>query len=205
VNPVGVVAALRSEIAPAVKALSLRRSGIHYDSGPLRLMAGGVGRFRAEAAARHLASIGPLSGLVSIGLCGALVDGLEPGTIVIDGAPELRARISGVAAVEGACACVDRVLNDPAGKARLASESGAKVVDMESAGVAQAAQDLGLPFLTVKAVLDTPAAPLAGTYSGIPGILGLLLLRPRAVARDARRASAASARLAEVLAAFARP
>jgi nucleoside phosphorylase len=205
VNPVGVVAALRSEIAPSVRVLALRRSGVHYESGSLRLMAGGVGKARAEAAARHLASLGPLSGLVSVGLCGALIDGLEPGTLVIDGAPELRARTAGVVAVEGACACVDRVLNDAAGKARLAAETGAKVVDMESAGVAKVAKELGLPFLTVKAVLDTPSAPLAGPYSGILGILGLLLSRPRAVARDARRASGASARLAEALAGLARP
>ncbi len=106
-----------------------------------------------------------------LGVGGALVDGLQPGDVVVadrldgtDGsmpvagaeliAAELRRH--GVRARVGPIACSDHVVTGPE-RAELA-ESGALAVDMESLWLAPAAA--GRPFAVVRAVADTPGHEL---------------------------------------------
>ena len=85
-------------------------------------------------------------------------------------------------------------------KAELAAESGAVAVDMESAAVGRVARERGLPFLCVKAILDTPDRPLASRYESASGVLAEILKRPRtltAIFADGARAKLAASRLAD--------
>ena len=94
--------------------------------------------------------------IVSVGICGGLDASLRVGDVVVGSA------VNGVGVgqpksagrhVAGPVASIDRVA-DAAEKRRLAA-SGAVVVEMEAAGVLEAARQLGRPFYCVKAVSDS--------------------------------------------------
>ncbi len=204
--PLGIVAALRSEVAPALrdlKASVVVCGGLPcYETPGFRLILSGVGHRRADRAARLLADAGPLDALVSAGFAGALSDELRPGDLVLGGSADfpadpalLERLVSTTPCRRGASAAVDAVLNDAAGKADLARRSGALVVDMESGAVGAVARERSLPFLCAKVVLDTPSAPLASRYDGCLPVLAALLFRPGGVLRDARRSRIAAERL----------
>lgn len=208
--PFGIVAALRSEVAPALrdlKASVIVCGGLPcYEAPGFRLILSGVGHRRADRAARLLADAGPLDALLSVGFAGALTEDLHPGDLVLGGStdfpadPGLLQRLgSAVPCRRGNTAPVDAVLNEAPKKTALAQRSGALVVDMESGAVGAVARERGLPFLCAKAVLDTPAEPLASSYDGCLPILLALLLHPRGVLRDARRSRIAAERLREFL------
>ena len=46
------------------------------------------------------------------------------------------------------------IVSDPASKAELRGKSGACAVDMETAGIAEAADETGLPWVAVRAIVD---------------------------------------------------
>jgi adenosylhomocysteine nucleosidase len=95
--------------------------------------------------------------VVSIGLCGALADGLRVGDIVVGSAvngveielPEVAGRH-----VIGPIASVDRVAQTVAEKVLL-RETGAIAVEMEAAAVLERARRWGVPFYCIRAVSDT--------------------------------------------------
>ncbi len=131
----------------------------------------GPGPERARAAASRLARDGAVL-LVSFGVCGGLDPDLRPGDLVLadtvltgDGArhpasAEQRAvqeaRLAGLdlRIVAGPLLGQDQPLSNAADKAARFAATGALAVDMESHGVARAAQTAGLPFLVVRAVAD---------------------------------------------------
>jgi hypothetical protein len=113
-----------------------------------------------------LAATGPVpeEPVVSFGLAGALVAGLEPGMLVTarrvvdeegrtlwEGDPVLVPAARPVVL----CAAV-RVVDAPRDRGALAARSGADVVDMESGRLASAGRLVG----AVKAISDTPDRPL---------------------------------------------
>jgi len=157
----------------------------------------------------------PDGALVSFGLCGALVDGLPPGTIVTarrvvheagevlwEGSPRT------VAGARAVVLCAAGRIVDAAGERRaLAERSGAEVVDLESGRLAATGRLAGV----VRVVSDTPAVPLgplagAVTSAGETDILAAaraFVVAPRAslrAARAGRRALAALERAAADLA-----
>jgi adenosylhomocysteine nucleosidase len=102
-------------------------------------------------------SVGPEVDLVlSVGLCGALVDGLEIGQIVvassINGIPIDRPQFLG-SAVSGPIVSIDRVAQTVAEKRRL-RETGAIAVEMEAAAVLERALAWKVPFYCIRAVSD---------------------------------------------------
>jgi adenosylhomocysteine nucleosidase len=206
-----VLAALRTELRPALRLLRpapLRAGGsAAHAAGPFVFAVGGVGAKAAgEAALRLIAAFRP-DAVVSTGFAGALDDGLATGDLVLGGATGCPAaagllRLARAAAPDARAGDVHaaaRVVNDAAGRRRLRLETGALAVDMESAAVGRAAREHGLDFLCVKAVLDTPAKPLASDYASLPTVLGAVLRRPRqtlsGIRGDAARARAAAERL----------
>jgi adenosylhomocysteine nucleosidase len=214
-----IVAAVRPELGAAFRRLRparVRRGALTvYEAGPLVFAIGGVGAARAEAAARALAAHARPDALLSAGFAGALADDLAPGDLVLGGSAGFpagasllrRARAADPAARIADCLAVDRVLVGPAEKAEARRRGGAVVVDMESAAVGRVARELGLPFLCVKAVLDTPAAPLASRYESPGRVLREILRRPATLSGlcgDAARARRAAARLAGFFAALKR-
>jgi nucleoside phosphorylase len=194
----GVVAALRTELNPTLKALRTPE--------PYLFTTAGVGAEKAARAARALPQ--GLDGLLSVGFAGALTDDLAPGDLVLDGsgAPELLepARRAGPHRV-GRVEMVDHVVVGREEKEALARRTGALVVDMESAAVQAVARERGVNFLSVKVALDTPSCPLASTYDGCGTILVDILRRPWILARmigDGRRARRAARRLRDFFLAF---
>jgi hypothetical protein len=118
-----------------------------------------------------------------------------------------------VAVHGGALASVATPVLTPADKRALFTATGAAAVDMEAAGIAEAAATLGLPWLTVKAVLDpadraVPSFLLAGAAADgalRPWALATAACRPRrlrallAFARLSRHALARLGWAAEAL------
>ncbi len=161
----GIVTGLAAEAKLIEKAFARTRRGIPG------LACDGPGPERAGAAAARLARDGAVL-LVSFGICGGLDPELRPGDLVLadtvltgDGArhptsaeqrPVLEARLSGLSLriAAGALLCQDRPLAGAADKGARFAATGALAVDMESFGVARAAQAAGLPFLVVRAIAD---------------------------------------------------
>jgi len=132
----------------------------------------GVGMQRAAAAADALGDLTRFAVVVSAGCAGGLAPQLSPGdlvlatTIVCDGstaahrtdtthrAGALRAAARmGLRGVEGAVLCSARALLSAADK-RAAAAGGALAVEMESDPIAARAAAAGVPFLSVRAILD---------------------------------------------------
>lgn len=175
---IGIVTGLRLEAR-----IVNRWRGALGSQAPL-LACDGPGPERAYEAARRLASKGA-EGLLSFGLAGALDPALDTGTAVVpesvsdedgrqvpcsgdwrDGLAEM---LPGMMTVSwgGAILTTREVLASAETKAALRAGTGAAAVDMESAGVARAAAEAGLPLLVVRVIADDahqtiPRAALKG-------------------------------------------
>jgi len=134
------------------------------------LIANGVGKQRAAAAVDAAAEFAP-EAIVSTGFCGALDEALEIGDLVVaTSIDDGKCRYSvmpiagGVETQAGVIRSVDAVAGSAEEKARLRAE-GAAAVEMEAAGVARRAADLGLPFHCVRAVTDRADESLANDFN----------------------------------------
>lgn len=167
------------------------------DSDDLELVVGGMGRERAERAARQLVARG-VDGLVSWGVAGGLDPALEAGVVVLadaimrsDGSAlssdaEWRHRLETdldghVPVSTGSIVHSDRVLSSVQAKNEIRERSGAVIVDMETAAIANVAVESGLPWLAVRVVTDTASMSLPPTVTASSGDDGRL--RPAAIAR----------------------
>jgi adenosylhomocysteine nucleosidase len=150
------------------------------DGAAVRVLQIGVGLDRAERAAADAAGARLH---LSCGCAGALAGGLRAGNLVLADrivgldasghvGADLRAEASALAAWSaaraipvrvGAVASSPIVLSSPVAK-RAAADTGALVVEMESAAVADAARRRGIPCTVVKVVLDE-----AGDHVELPG------------------------------------
>ena len=220
----GVVAALDME-ARSLGLRTRRRDGL-FEVGDGTLVAvSGIGRAAAVGAAGALVDAGATA-LVSWGLAGGLDPGLQAGTICLpsmvvsrDGATFatdlhwreiLTAAISRrLIIVSGKLLTSAVAIEDVAAKAAAFGETGAVAVDMESAGVAQVAALNKLPFVVVRAIVDTagdtlPRAVLAAGTEGRVRLARLILAiasSPREIApllRIAKRYRAATRALGAV-------
>jgi hopanoid-associated phosphorylase len=168
-------------------------------AGPGVLAIPGGGRSTALEAALLAAAAEGASGIISIGLAGALAEGLAPGDwvvadAVLDGGARVPAdaawRAQLVAALprarEGVFLGSETMLTDAAEKQRARLATGALAVDMESHVAARVARRLGLPFAAARVISDAaerslPAAVKVGMRAD-----GGMALWPvlRALARD---------------------
>jgi nucleoside phosphorylase len=125
----------------------------------------GMGAENSCRAARELLDRGKVRGLVTLGFAGALADSLAPGEIVIadrvfDQQSKEQFECDGELfplpnARRGSLLSAAEVIASVAEKRRLAREWGVVAADMESAGVARAAAQAGVPFCAIKAITDT--------------------------------------------------
>lgn len=224
-NGLGIVAALAAEtraLAPVMR----RGAGLASLADGTLLAVSGMGPAAAAQAARRLLEAGATA-LVSFGLAGGLDPALAAGTVLLPGeivsaegalfltTHEWRERLS--AALAGRHpVCGGRLLSSavPIGsaaeKASAFRRTAAVAVDMESLAVAQVAASDRLPFIAVRAIVDTAddalprtliAAAAAGGALRVGRLLGSLARTPedlRAFLRLARRYRAASRALAAV-------
>lgn len=147
----------------------------------------GPGQARAHSAARSLLDVGATA-LLSFGVAGGCNPVLPSGTVIlstgvrdiVDGGQgdllytnrewqrRIKSRLLGCVLVEEAMIASAAVpVTGAADKRLLHTELNAAAVDMESAAIAHAAIEAGVPFMALRAILDTadttlPPAALAG-------------------------------------------
>jgi len=209
-NRVGIVCALASE------ARHLRATDTAL------VMTSGMGSSAAAAGARALIDAGA-EALASWGMAGGLDPSLQPGAILLptevlgpDGRlhncePGWRERLSArITARTGRLLTAARSVGSVEDKAELFRTTGAVAVDMESAAVAEIAEQHGLPFLAVRVIVDSagdvlPRAVTAAAdnegHLQIWRLMGALALAPSELApllRLAQRYRAANRSLATI-------
>lgn len=214
VEPLGIV------VAMPLEARSLRPGRSRGGAGEPALrrcvVVSGVGPQRAAAAAERLVARGA-GHLLSVGVAGALVPALSPGTLFVADAvvgadePSVSFRADGlwhwrllagvrerVRVRRGVLATSARAVLSPAAKQALAARTGAAALDMEAAAVARVAARAGVPFAAIKAICDplercVPASALGLVRESgrldVRALLGVLARGP-----SAWRALAAPAR-----------
>ncbi len=167
---IGVIAALPLEARCLVgrKLAPGERVELHHSAGWIQLC--GIGREKALNAAQSLLDAGATA-LLSWGIAGGLDPALSAGTLVlpqqvigadhsvfpVDGEwrSRLRDRVAKhVAMSSGTLLESLSVFTHPSQKQALAKCEGAAAVDMESAAVAQAAQQAGAPFMAIRVIAD---------------------------------------------------
>lgn len=140
----GIVCGLHSERRCAERAL-----------GPLKdrakISVSGASARRAAAQAEALVA-GGAGALVSFGLAAALDPQLRPGQVVV--ARRVLCQTGAFGTGKSAVWGSDRMIGDPAEKARIHARTGAAILDMESHSVARAADCAGVPFVVLRAVSD---------------------------------------------------
>ncbi len=171
IRPIGLITALAQEysvvrgvVAPACDKLIAVQSGLGRAAG--FLAAAELGRREKQ-----------LSGLVSIGFCGALDTAFTTGSIILPDAiitadderfdtdsawkSVVCAKLADLSFVAASTMyCAAEVIETRAAKQATHSHRGASAVDMESAGIAHAAMRLNIPFIAVRIVLDEVADTL---------------------------------------------
>lgn len=161
-------------------------------------------------AARRLVEQGATA-LISFGLAGGLDPALMPGALVVpevivDQGTTFRCDASLVAIMGGATVgrltCADKAAVTVLAKARLYRATGAAAIDLESAGVARAAQMCGVPFAVMRAVVDPawrdlpPAAQVALDASGriaLRQVIGSIVRQPGQISSLLKLATDAAA------------
>jgi len=223
-----VVAADKSEflgiLAHAVEvrrvALGVRWARSAWLGGyEVLLVANGVGAAWAGAGVDRALETFPAEAVMSTGICGALRPELATGDVVVAdfvtaGDRRFAARpVSGRAAWRsGTVRSASRVIRTAGEKAVLA-QSGAWVVEMEAAGVAERTIARGLPFYCVKAVSDLAGETLVndlnkalrkdGQFDTIVLLRGTLrqpLIRIRELLRLRRQCARAASSLGDFFA-----
>jgi adenosylhomocysteine nucleosidase len=184
VSGIGVVVALPREIPAGFVRFDIRQhmeipSFSMYRSAPAATqhvaVQAGVGRTRAAEGARLLVRRFSPQGLVSFGFAGGLAPQLARGTLIIgtevvcgewstkcmaanrDLVEQFRAAAIAekLPVQQGRLVTSRDIVADPGSKAKLRDKSGACAVDMETVGIAEAAAEAGLPWVAVRAIVDS--------------------------------------------------
>jgi adenosylhomocysteine nucleosidase len=225
-NGVGIVAALVAESRP-LGFPSRRGAQLATLADGTQLIVTGVGPAAAAVGARRLLATGARA-LLSWGLAGALDPALAAGTVVLPReviSPEgrlllttadWRESVSMEIAASHVVSCgrlltCREPLGSTAAKALAFRQTGAVAADMESSAIAEVAAAERVPFLVVRAIVDTardavPEAALSATGAGrdrprLGRLLANLVLTPGelpALIRLARRYRSASRALSAV-------
>lgn len=184
---------------------------------PVLLIQAGIGQDRAGRALLSASRRCAVGAAWSLGFAGGLTDALRPGHLVCPGVvlgddggtgqafPAAQAGTAVVAALsaagvpvcDGPLLSVGFPLRTEEAKREAHRRTGAVAVDMEAAGVAEAARRLGVPWLAIKSVVDAVREPLPAFLTGCTtprgdlrwrGVLGGLAVgsRRRALSRLGR-------------------
>ena len=212
-------------------------------AAPLRVVVSGPGEARAQAAAATLATLDPpAGGILSAGVAGGLDPALRPGSLVLATrvqhayargdrrGPSIAATAAlrdwlagalvaaGIEAAGGETLSRDQIMQGAAAKAEAHERSGAVAVQLEDYVWAEYAAGAGLPFASLRSILDPasttlppeildwdaagPAAPTVARAIARRPALAIALVRLARQRRAATRAldQALEAVLAAVLA-----
>jgi adenosylhomocysteine nucleosidase len=142
----------------------------HTNRGPAVVMETGIGTDRAAAATRWLLDHHVARPVVACGFAGALSPSLKVGDVlvaseVVETIDDIHWRTS--VPVElgdlpvGRLLTAPRLVATPADKRSLAGQTGAVMVDMESAAIAEVCQERRVPCAVVRAISDAADAALS--------------------------------------------
>ena len=188
----GLVVALRRELPAGFVRVDKRermepQHFAVYQSMPAAVrpvaVQAGVGPMCAAEGARCLIRRFAPQALVSFGFAGGLTADLARGTLVIGTevvyedaskrlAPAQRDLVRQFEAAadaeelpvrQGILVTTRHLVHDPIAKSELTGRSGACAVDMETAAIVEAAQEAGLPWVAVRAIVDNMWEPLPAT------------------------------------------
>jgi len=168
---VAIVAALRREVAGLVKGWRRVRREFgsstfeFFESGKTVVVCGGIGAEAARRAAEAIIALYQPAEVISVGLAGALQDGLPAGSLVeaatvIDARDSSRMAIGGGSGILVSCTSVAGEEQ----KQKLARAYAAQAVDMEAASVGKGAQAHGLRFRAIKVVSDELDFPMPSMH-----------------------------------------
>lgn len=202
-----VVAAEQFELEPIRKAIAAR-SDLEFS-----LTANGPGPRLAGEAVDAAGFPGSYDAIVSTGLCGALIEELEVGQVVLGNAvngDEISEPRCGPGTFSGPIISVDYVAGTVEERKRL-QQLGGVAVEMEAAAVLTRARQHRKPFYCVKAVSDragetfeldlNAARDHEGRFS-VPRILGQAILSPRRIVPELGRLRRNSRHAADSLGEF---
>ena len=185
---IAIFAALRWECRPVLRQMrqvSRERAGDFTvwrgvtSRHEVLLVKTGMGIKQAEAAARAICDRRQFALFMSTGCAGALAADLAPGDVAVatavvgsdsrehfDTHPVHRERAQRAAeraalrVVRGRVLCSPQALGTAEDKRAAAARHGALAVEMECTSIAAAAAERGIPFVSVRAVLDTAGTEL---------------------------------------------
>jgi len=179
-----VIFALYRELRPLA-----RRLGINFlkslspiasaGDGDIILARSGMGKVKSGKLTEDIIKDFRPELIVSAGFCGALVEDLKIGDVVVSDLKDRK------------LFCSPQPLFTCEEKTAAFQEKGSIVVDMESGGVASAAKNADIPFVAIKAVSDTLWDELPRSF--------FKFLSPPKLLRLKRNADLASNNLAEFL------
>jgi len=185
---IAVFAALQWECRPVLQQMhqtarervgdfTLWRSATRF--GEVVLLKTGMGIVQAEAAARALRDHGPFELFFSTGCAGALAAELVPGDVAVATAivgnhargrfethrehcahAQRVAERAALHVTTGSVLCSPHALATAEQKRAAAVQHGAVAVEMEGASIAAEAAERGIPFVSVRTILDTADAEL---------------------------------------------
>jgi nucleoside phosphorylase len=193
-SPVLLVVALAAERHALRGSLRASRSGtlgnrpiVHgtLAGRNVLLVQAGIGRERARQAVIAAYRAFGAHAVWSLGFAGGLADTLQPGDLIcpsaiVDDQRPAEAPMAADASHAAMCAAlrrarlpvasgtlitVEAALRTPEAKRAAHRRSGAVAVEMEAAGVAQAAQELGIPWAALKVVVDAVGDPLPSSLA----------------------------------------
>jgi nucleoside phosphorylase len=187
VERIAIFAALSWECAPVLRQMRQVSRGRLAEFTAWRtgaagnevwLVKTGVGIRQADAAARAVCGAAGFGLFLSTGCAGALAPELAPGDVTVatavignpagkrfetDASHRARAcraaQRAGLRAVVGPVLCSPEALASAAAK-QAAAQTGSVAVEMEGAPIAARAAQAGVPFVSVRAVLDTAGTEL---------------------------------------------
>jgi nucleoside phosphorylase len=193
-SPILLVVALAAERHALRGSLRAGRSGTLGNRPIVRgtlagrdvlLVQAGIGRERARQAVIAAARAFGAHAAWSLGFAGGLADTVRSGDLVCpsavldDGTPAAAPlaadashaamcsalRCAQLPVASGTLISVETVLRTPEAKRAAHRRSGAVAVEMEAAGVAQAARELGIPWAAVKVIVDAVGDPLPSSLA----------------------------------------
>ncbi len=141
-----------------VERRAVEREIARASAGSVRVIQTGIGAKAINDVVKRIAPERPRLVLLA-GVCGGLLHGPEVPVLsrIVDEHGRSWSGFAGAAANGGATLVgVDRIVDTPLAKARLAEASGASIVDMESHAFAAQCEELGLRWGVVRGVSDTP-------------------------------------------------
>jgi adenosylhomocysteine nucleosidase len=161
---IAFVCAMPMELRPLRRRLGLRKAGLGYagriGDRPVIAVITGIGTALARAATVRLLDAVDVEWVIVVGIAGAIGNQIPIGTLVLprlvvngaDGSAHLPTPL-GVGTAYGKLWTTDELLLDRAQHAELEVD-GVLALDMETAAVAKACDERGIPWSVVRAISD---------------------------------------------------